>query len=611
LSLTDDLLERIRAQNDIVSVVSSYISIKERGGRFFGLCPFHNEKTPSFCVNPRSQTFHCFGCGFGGDVFNFIMKYENLDFREAAAKLAQNAGISFDLSQSDRERSRLHDKKRRMLAINKTAAVYYYKSLRGNKGEAARAYLNKRGLTDDITKEFGLGFAPSDTERLISVLQEQGFIDKELIEAGICGFSELRGLYNRFVNRIIFPISDLNGRVIAFGGRVLGKGEPKYLNTADTPLFTKGANLYALNIARRVRSESLILCEGYLDVIALHKAGFTQAVAGLGTALTTAQASLIKRFASTVYLAYDSDSAGVKASIRNIEFLRNASVLVKVVDLSPYKDPDELINAKGAQEFESRLASACSSFIFEIRQLQKSYNLKDPEERIVFYRETAKRLGAMRHELERESYLKAISEEFLINAEQLRNMVREYALSYQPEKKSAGLAREGLLPNGSVMAAYPTKIGGSGVKRKSGDNASPPKAEFELLCLAIGNPAARTALRRYMTSADFSDEVYASIAACLLEDDNPSVLAIMNKYDAVEDKSKISAVFATVDAQKDGEGAYPFAYSEKRVRQLIHIIKERHISGQNIETVGTSRDLMDLLRRKRQSEQMLEHGSHT
>jgi DNA primase len=432
---SEELIEEVRGKSDIVDVISGYVKLTKKGANYWGLCPFHNEKSPSFAVSVDRQTFHCYGCGVGGNVFTFLMKYENNTFPEAVEELAERSGVALP---QDRERTDAYQKEEskraRILAVNKEAATYFYYGLRSPKGEIGRAYFARRGLSDETAKKFGLGYADKSGQPLLNHLKQKGYEDKLLIEAGLARFSEKTGLAAQFWNRVMFPIQDLKNRVIGFGGRVMGEGEPKYLNSPETPVFDKRRNLYGLNFARTARGDTLILCEGYMDVIALHQGGFPRAVASLGTAFTAEQAGLLKRYTDTVLLAYDSDGAGVKAALRGIGILREAGISARVIDMRPYKDPDEFFKALGHDAFLERMNQALNSFFYEIQVLEGSYDLHDPQMRTRFYREIAKKLCDFSEEIERENYLRAIADRYQIDSAGLRKLMNTLAADTGPAK---------------------------------------------------------------------------------------------------------------------------------------------------------------------------------
>ena len=394
--ISDEIIEEVKRRNDIVDVIGSYVHIQKKGSNYQGLCPFHNEKTPSFMVSQSKQIYKCFGCGKGGNVFMFIMEYEGLSFIESIRFLAEKCGVTIpDSEYNVKEAEKRKRKRDRLLEINKEAATYFYYQLRSPRGETGLNYFKKRELTDKTMKNFGLGYSLVNNNDLTLYLRSKGFEDDEIVEAGLATFNEKYGMNDKFWNRVMFPIQDMGGRVIAFGGRVIGEGEPKYLNSPETPIFDKSRNLYGFNHARSSRKNRMILCEGYMDVIAMHQAGFTEAVASLGTAFTSGQASLLKRYCEKVILAYDSDEAGTKAAMRAIEILRSVGLVGRVLHLEPHKDPDEFIKAEGKEAFEKRLEEAEDSFVFELRIMAKRFDLDSPESKSLFRNELVKKLFSL------------------------------------------------------------------------------------------------------------------------------------------------------------------------------------------------------------------------
>ncbi len=429
---SDDLIEEIRSRNDIVDVISSYVKLKKQGATYFGLCPFHNEKSPSFSVTPGKQMYYCFGCGEGGNVYSFIMKYENYSFVEAVKMLADRAGITLPEAEYSEEERKRADLRANLLEINKKAAMYFHHQLKSEKGKIGLKYFNERGLDNETIVRFGLGYSTKTSNDLYQYMKTFGYSDDILKESGLFSFSE-KGTYDKFWNRVMFPILDINSRVIGFGGRVMGEGEPKYLNSPETKIFEKSRNLYGMNFARISRKPYLLICEGYMDVIALHRVGFTNAVAALGTAFTDQHAMLIKRYVKEVVLTFDSDGAGRKAALRAIPILKRAGIAMKVLDMTPYKDPDEFIKNLGADEYQKRIDNAMNSFIFEIKMMREQYDLDDPHAKAEFYNNVANKLLEFPDELERNVYIEAVSKEFMIPFESLDKMVKKLALSYSGE----------------------------------------------------------------------------------------------------------------------------------------------------------------------------------
>ena len=425
-----EVVDQVIEANNIVDVIGSYVKLTKKGSTYFGLCPFHNEKTPSFSVtdNGAKQMYYCFGCHKGGSVLTFLMKYENISYSEALKVLADRAGILLPKPDYSKEQEAQMKKRDAVLEVNKEAAKYFYHLLKSERGKPALSYLTNRGLSEDTIRNFGLGYSDKYRDDLYQYLKSRGFSDEVLKESGLCTIKET-DTYDYFWNRVMFPIMDVRNKVIAFGGRVMGDGEPKYLNSPETICFNKRRTLYGLHVAKKHKGKELILCEGYMDVIALHQAGFTNAVATLGTALTEGHADVLKRYTGNVIISYDSDKAGIDAALRAIPKLRDAGISVKVLDLSPYKDPDELIKAAGTDFFKERLKNAKNSLIFEIYCLQDLYDLEDPDDKTKFFQEVAKRLSYFEDPLEQDNYVQAVSKEFQIEYSMLKERAKQLSLS--------------------------------------------------------------------------------------------------------------------------------------------------------------------------------------
>ena len=443
----EELIEEIRQKNDIVDVISGYVGLQKKGGNYVCCCPFHSEKTPSFSVNRNRQIYKCFGCGEGGNVVTFVMKYENCTFPEAIKQLADKAGVALPEMEYSEEAKRRETRRQRLLEVNKEAAKFYFYQLRTPHGAKAKEYLDKRQLSDEVRKNFGLGYAPVRGEELLAYLRQKGFSDDLIRDVGLAKISE-RGTTTQFWNRVMFPIQDINHRVIGFGGRIMGDTDsgPKYLNSPETEIFDKSRNLYGMNYARSARTGNVILCEGYMDVISMHQAGFTQAVASLGTAFTPGQAGMIKKYTRDVLLAYDSDGAGVKAALRAIRILRDAGMSGKIIDMSPYKDPDEFMKNMGKEAFQDRINHAENSFMFEIRILEREFDMNDPEEKTNFHNAIAKKLCEFSEDVERENYIEAVAEKYHIGFDNLRKLVVNTAAkaggyAVVPERPKSGIQK--------------------------------------------------------------------------------------------------------------------------------------------------------------------------
>ena len=524
----EELVEEIRMKNDIVDVVSGYVRLQKKGSNHWGCCPFHNEKTPSFSVSGPKQMYHCFGCGVSGNVYTFVMQYENYSFPEAVKMLADRAGVNLPEVEYSEEAKKKAGKRARLLEVNKEAAKFFYYQLRDPHGEIGYNYLKRRELSDETMHKFGLGYAGKSGTGLVQYLRQKGFEDALIKEAGLANYSEKSGLISQFWNRVMFPIQDINHRVIGFGGRVMGDGEPKYLNSPETPVFDKRRNLYGLNFARTARSGNIILCEGYMDVIAMHQAGFSQAVASLGTAFTAEQANLLRRYTDNVLLAYDSDGAGVKAALRSIGILREAGLTGKVINMRPYKDPDEFMKNLGKEAFEERIRQAENSFFFEVRVLQEQFDVKDPEQKTKFHREIARKLCEFQEEVERDNYLQAIAEKYFIGIENLRKLVLQYA-------SQTGLAK-------------PIERPKSGIQSKNSPQESAKKAQRLLLTWITDEPAVYQKIKSFISAADFTEELYKLVAERLfadLEQGQFNPAGIISMFEDEDKQSEAAALFHT------------------------------------------------------------------
>ncbi len=522
----EELVEEVRMKNDIVDVVSGYVRLQKKGANHWGCCPFHNEKTPSFSVNAARQMYHCFGCGAGGNVFTFVMNYENYSFPEAIRLLADRAGVNLPEAEYDEEMKARENKRARLLEVNKEAAKFFYYQLRNPRGEIGYNYLKKRQLTDETMKKFGLGYAGKNGTELVQYLKQKGFEDVLIKEAGLASFSEKYGMTSQFWNRVMYPISDIHGKVIGFGGRVMGDAEPKYLNSPETPIFDKRRNLYGMQFARTAKSGNIILCEGYMDVIAMHQAGFTQAVASLGTAFTPEQANLLRRYTDNVLLAYDSDGAGTKAALRAISILKEAGLTGKVINMQPYKDPDEFMKAEGKEAFMKRIDQAENSFFFEIRILEREYDLKDPEAKTKFYKEIAKKLCSFSVDVERENYLEAVADKYHIGFENLRRLVSSYA------QQTGGMK--------------PVERPRSGVQKKNTPEESAKKSQRLLITWITNEPAVYRKITGYISAEDFTEDIYRKVAERLfadLEQDIYNPAAVISMFTDEEEQREAAALF--------------------------------------------------------------------
>lgn len=551
---SDEIIEEVRARNDIVGLISGYVTLKKKGSNHWGCCPFHNEKTPSFAVSENKQMYHCFGCGVSGNAYTFLMQYENYSFPEAVKALAERAGVSLPEVEYTPEQKKKANRRQRLLDINKEAATFFYYQLRKNPhGETGLAYLRKRELTDETMQKFGLGYAGKNGADVVQFLRQKGFEDEEIKDSGLANFSERHGLTSQFWNRVMYPIQDINHRVIGFGGRVMGDGEPKYLNSPETEIFDKRRNLYGLNYARTARTGNIILCEGYMDVISMHQAGFGQAVASLGTAFTPEQAHLLHRYTDNVLLAYDSDGAGVKAALRAIGILREEGLAGKVIDMRPYKDPDEFIKALGKEAFQERIGQAENGFFYEIRMLESQFNQKDPEEKTKFHREIAKKLCNFEEDAERDNYLQAIAEKYFIGVENLRKLVVGYAAQ-------AGNVKTIERPRSGVQQKNMTPEDGA------------KKAQSLLITWVSEFPQLYRKIKKYISSEDFTEEFYRDVAEKLfthLENGNFQPASIISAFEDEESQREAAALF---HAQLPSMETLP--EKERAFHEILYAVKK-------------------------------------
>ena len=575
---SDELIEEIRSKNDIVDVISSHVKLKKQGATYFGLCPFHNEKSPSFSVTPGKQMYYCFGCGEGGNVYSFIMKYENFTFLEAVKMLADRAGVDLPEEKYSEEERKRADLRATLLEINKKAAMYFHYQLKGEKGRIGLDYFKTRGLDNETIVKFGLGYSNKTSDDLYRYMKSEGYTDEVLKESGLFSFSE-RGTFDKFWNRVMFPIMDINNRVIGFGGRVMGDGEPKYLNSPETKIFEKSRNLYGMNIARTSKRPYLLICEGYMDVIALHRAGFTNAVAALGTAFTDNHAMLIKRYTKEVVLTFDSDGAGKKAALRAIPILKRAGIAMKVLDMSPYKDPDEFIKNLGQEEYQKRIDNATDSFIFEIRMMQNQYDLNNPKGKADFYNSVATKLLEFPDELERNVYIEAVSREFLIPEDALSKMVKKLALSYKGE----GISSEEIKALADIDAKKAKKNIEDGVKQ----------AQKLLLTWLVDDRTIYGKIKNIISEEDFIEPFYNEVAKMLfsqLENGEINPAKILNHFMEEEEHRLAAEIFNTTL-----KGEMSVQDKEKAINDTVYKVKKNSLdyAGKNAKDVKTLQHIIE------------------
>ncbi len=538
----EEVIEEVRTRNDIVDIISGYVKLQKKGSNYFGLCPFHHEKSPSFSVSQSKQMYHCFGCGVSGNVFTFVMEYENYTFREAVELLADRSGVKLPKMEYSKEAKAQADLRAALLEINKMAANYFYYQLKQPQGQQGCQYLMGRGLTEQTIRRFGLGYSNKTSNDLYQFLRSKGYEDSILKETGLVTIEE-RGARDKFWNRVMFPIMDVNNRVIGFGGRVMGDGEPKYLNSPETKLFDKSRNLYGLNYARLSREKFILLCEGYMDVIAMHQAGFTNAVASLGTAFTSQHAALLKRYTDQVVLTYDSDGAGGKAALRAIPILKSVGMSVRVLNMRPYKDPDEFIKNLGPEAFRQRIAEARNSFLFEIDTIRQQYSMEDPEQKTAFYNETARKLLEFPEALERDNYIQAVAREYFINYEDLKRLVNQMGSRYGTALPGTQAARETGI-SGEIYGEKPKTF-----QKKKDREEGIRQSERLLLTWLIEDPRLFDKIQGIIGPEDFVKPLYRRAAQMVFEgheNGEVSPAAILNHF--IDDEGNYKEVAALFNA---------------------------------------------------------------
>ncbi len=580
---SQDLVEEIRSASDIVDVVSGYVKLQKKGSNYVGVCPFHNDKNPSMSVNQPRQIYHCFSCGAGGDVFRFVMEYENLSFPEALKVLADRAGILLPAQDVSREEKKQADLKAQILMLNKLAAKYYYYMLRRPEGKSGFDYLVGRQLSKETMSRFGLGYAAS-FGGLYKYLKNQGYSDGILKESGLMQVDERRGMYDKFWNRVMFPIMDIHSRVIGFGGRVMGDAKPKYLNSPETRVFDKSRNLYGLNLARLSRKPNIILCEGYMDVIAMHQAGFNQAVASLGTAFTAQQSVILKRYTNEVLLTYDSDEAGIKAAMRAIPILKDAGLTAKVIHMDPYKDPDEFIKAEGAEAFQKRIDEAEGSFFFELEVMKRRYDFKEPESKTAFFKEVSAKLLEFEAGIERNTYIEAVAERYHLSAGELARMV----------------SRTGEKLGG--MTARPAPAQPKSRTRNTNEDKS---LRFQRLLISwmSSDMGMLTNILKYVEPEDFTDPLCRRVAEILAGQQaegrlNPA--ALFREFTETEEQKKVAAMLS---------GAVPAVSGKeeeiKAVQETVLRVKQAAIAWQ-MEHIDPNdeKSLLKIVQKRREIEKL-------
>ncbi len=592
----ESLIDEIRYKNDIVEVIGENVTLKKAGRRYTGLCPFHSEKSPSFSVDADKQLYYCFGCHEAGNVFTFVQKINNYTFPEAVKYLADRAHIELpEIEYNDEMRKKISEKER-LLAINNDAELYFFHQLKTQAGALGLSYFRKRELTDETIKRFGLGYSLQTSNDLVRYLKSKGYDDEIIREAGLGVFYEREGMRDKFINRVMFPIQDLNGKVIGFGGRVMGDAKPKYLNSPENPIFEKRKNLFGLNRARMSRKGRFILCEGYMDVISMHQAGFDEAVASLGTAFTPEQAVLLKRFSDNIYLAYDSDGAGINAALKALEILENAGMHGRVINMQPHKDPDEFMKALGREEYEKRIDEAENGFIFRAKQIRRSYKTDEahPGEKSEFEKKLALMLCGFEDEIERENYLKAAAAEFSVDEKILRREVISLALSGAGNREEQALREK--RREERRMA----------VKDKEDPNIN---SERLLIAWLVARNDLYDQIKDDILPSDFTDPVCRKVAEAVFEgivNDKLDPAAVINLFED-EEEQRQAAMALQNDPYLFADGGGDIEGGEAADRAEVFkntVIKVKRAGIENRASGGVKASLDELIKDKQLMERL-------
>ena len=557
---SEEILNEVRQSNDIVDVISQYVHLKRSGRNYFGLCPFHNEKSPSFSVSPDKQIFHCFGCGVGGNVITFVSQIEGLNFVETVQMLAERANIQLPTLQNngDTQREILKDK---VYKVNEFAAEYYHQNLYKPQAKMAQEYVKKRQLTNETLKSFRIGFSGKFDE-LYQELKKQGFQEQEILESGLVNKNE-RGQYiDRYRNRLMFPICDARGRVIAFGGRVLDDSKPKYINSPENVVYSKGRHLFGLNVAKKGDTKKILIVEGYMDVISLHQRGITNVVASLGTALTEQQGWLLRKNSEQIILSFDSDEAGIKAKLRSIEILQNMGCDLRVLQLEGAKDPDEYILKYGNMRFQNAVDKAFSVVEFKVKILKKELDLDNTNDKIKFLNEIAKLISKVDNTMEREVYIEKIAKEYDISKEAIYAEVNK--LTYKNDKS------EKILEKAKPVVVHKKE------ETKEISEAIKKRENTIISILLTGDLSIFEIIKQNIKPEDFQDEINKEIAKKLYEEfekGNSNINGIIDNLEQ-EQQNQITMIMAE---------DYEIEDLEKAIEDIIQAYKRDKLNNRKLE----------------------------
>lgn len=554
----ESFLQELKLRSDITEIASSYVNLKRHGRNMVGLCPFHGEKTPSFNIYTENGSFYCFGCGAGGDVITFIMKIENLDYVEAVKFLAQRAGMEMPENTYDDSLSKL---RMRIYEANREAARFFHATLLSQRGQSGLNYLRGRALSDRTIRHFGLGFADDDWNSLCNHLKNKGFSEYEIYSANLA-FKRKNGngIYDRFVNRVMFPIIDLRGNVIAFGGRIMTDEKPKYLNTSDTPVFKKSENLFSLNNAKSSGTRTLILCEGYMDVIALNQAGFTNAVATLGTALTNEQAVLMKRYADEVIICYDADGAGQKATARAIDILRNAGLPIKILTVPSGKDPDEFIRSKGENgpaAFKLLIEKCGNDIEYRLMKLKENYNLNTTDGKVAFLNEAVKIVATIESPIERDVFASKLCAELEID----KNAFNDQIAKIKRRGRRENIKKE------TRQIQYELNGQNDKINKEHYKKPRSSSAEEALLVYLINNPDYANSISERVTPDKFSNSLikrYYEYVLSKIKSGYEPLTSVSSDFNSDEVSYLYKLISTTI----------PAASTREAVEEYINVINE-------------------------------------
>ena len=583
-----EIIDEVRMQNDIVEVISQYVPLKQKGSSYFGLCPFHNEKTASFSVNSEKQFYYCFGCGAAGNVFSFLMEMENLDFPEAMKKLAERAHITLPEPEKSAQVIAAEQTKQRLFDIHTAAGRYFYDCLQEKQGEQARAYLAKRQMDPRMARKFGIGYSPDSYDALFKHLKEKGFTLSDILKSGlVLENKDGKGYHDRFRGRLMFPIFDVQGRVVGFGGRILAKGEPKYLNSPETILFSKSRNLYGLNFAKAAKKRELILVEGYMDMLSIYQAGFKNVVASLGTAFNNDHARTLKRFADDVILLYDSEEAGTNAALRAIPVLVKNGFRVKVTQVPDGKDPDEFIKSKGAAEFSKLLINAVHYISFEIACIQRKYNLKNPEHRVRFATEAAETLAKLDSEIERNVYLGEVSRVTGVEEEAIRSEIRKLMRKEDEAFRKEAEKRQQNLKNYTA----------EGRKVEKGLI----EAQRNLLYFASQQQGVYQILKDVLEDDDFTEDVFLKgfhyIGELWSSSGHVFPADLVSRFEETKEQKMVTEIFAVQLPTENG------ADMEKAINEEVRLLKRTKIDHLTA-TAATVEDIQRMVEERKKLESL-------